>query len=404
MTQHDPDQSLDTTGLEAGDGVPSLASALASDGLALADTSELQASMSASMWLGAAWLSRAEPDDDADRDLVEQALGAVSEPGGWTALFALATIAPAALRNRLADELEKCPPLERPQWARLGYERPLPAETTVVSDPLGEEQLYLLRYEQPEPHDLMVSVTHAGGTIVRSIEVVHAEGLSTGDLEAIITHPDAETALGELAVAMDYTDRYWPPFDDAEYVHLRALLRHRTEGFGAEQHTLSDAEWEELVAGYTAAARAEGSDLSDDDLEMSAGSFLEYGSERLAGGPLAWTPGDVEHFLLDWTPNDELLDEDEAADLPRLLKVWLRFIGRRRDLAREQVEALVGEVDRLEPQYLDWFGTAFTEDADELTRLFRESPQHETDAGPGARSASGAQELPGVRPADPEQN
>lgn len=228
---------------------------------------------------------------------------------------------------------------------------------------------------------------------MRSIEVVQAEGIATDDIEAVVTHPDADTALADLAIALDYTDRYWPPFDDADYVHLRALLRHRTEGFGDDRSAISDAEWEQLVAGYIAAAREAGSELSDEDLEISAGSFLEYGAERLAGGPLAWTPGDVEHFLLDWTPDDELLEEDEAAELPRLLTVWLRFVARRRDLPREQVEALVGEVDRLEPQYLDWFSTAFTEDADELTQMFGE-----------AHGDTTAEPLPGVRPADPEQN
>jgi hypothetical protein len=53
--------------------------------------------------------------------------------------------------------------------------------------------------------------------------------------------------------------------------------------------------------------------------------LLDYGEGYIGAGPLCWSPGELMLLLTDWLPREAILDPDQGAALPDVLRRWLRF-------------------------------------------------------------------------------
>ncbi|MGL4175157.1 MAG: hypothetical protein ACRCSN_03690, partial [Dermatophilaceae bacterium] len=102
-------------------------------------------------------------------------------------------------------------------------------------------------------------------------------------------------------------------------------------------------------------AAAHGAELGLDAsiVEVLADTFVDFGDGYLDGGVLAWSPGEVERFLTDWAQRKVLLEDEVAAELPRVLRAWVGFALRRAGLAPEHIGPVVEAVDEFERDYLD---------------------------------------------------
>jgi hypothetical protein len=66
--------------------------------------------------------------------------------------------------------------------------------------------------------------------------------------------------------------------------------------------------------------------------------------------PLRWSPIVVELFMTDWLPRKALL-EAPVKKVPDAVRAWVRFAGRRRDLAQSLIGETVTAVGRWEREF-----------------------------------------------------
>jgi hypothetical protein len=67
--------------------------------------------------------------------------------------------------------------------------------------------------------------------------------------------------------------------------------------------------------------------------------------------PLRWSPAVVGLFLLDWVHRRAVLDEIDVAMLPRALRAWVAYAGRRRGLPAPAAAQTVDAVDEMAPEF-----------------------------------------------------
>lgn len=320
------------------------------EALGLVKADRLDAELVASAWLGAAWSTRDLGQRDAEASLVRDLIrvaGTGRKPAAYLALHALATIAEEAWREELARALEDAPPDVAQPWAvdarSVSHETPRRARR--FSDPWGSEVVHLLHYTEPVEHSLLVFELTVGGRYVNVIEVGRQVGEpddEIGDLTA--EEVDPQTALAEIDDALWRTDMYWPPQDSPEYVVNRALAHWRSRGRRVERdrEPISDEDRRQLIDDFTAAHPL---DLDPAIVEALADTFVDFGDGYLHHGVLAWSPGEVERFMLDWVQRKVLLDPADVAALPAVLREWVAFALRRKGLAEEHIAPVVGAVD-----------------------------------------------------------
>lgn len=270
----------------------------------------------------------------------------------YTALSALRLV--AVERERAAiDGLLSGVPGEHPDlpWARA--ERPEPRRAWLVSDPWGNQQVYVVGYDEPSPHQIAVVTTSTGGRAVWGISAGDPEGpepwADVLDRPAEVIEPsDALSAVWDAILAMDC---YWPPMWEAEDLTFRALARGRSEAYKAqleEWHGIDDDERALLIDEFQAR-----SDLGapEDVVAMLADTFVDFGDGYLIGGVLAWKPREPERFLTDWVHRKVLLPDDAMGILPDVLKGWIEFCLGRKGLDPADIATVADEVDEARAEY-----------------------------------------------------
>ncbi|MGL5817994.1 MAG: hypothetical protein ACRCYR_10550 [Phycicoccus sp.] len=322
----------------------------------------IEAQLLASAWLGTAWLSRDLGARDTEAAFVHELLALVRRgrrPEWWTAAHVLATMPDDAWRADLVGTLAEAPPdAPRPSWAAdPATVQPEPGtRARLWADPWGSERVYLVDYDEPEPHAMFVRVTTDGGVMVHEVVLGHQDrdlGETMGGLVLQGEQPVGAT-LTAVADALAQTDLYWPPQEAEDYVLTRAVAHWRTSGHRTDSdwEPIPDDERRRLLDEF-AAAHGTKLGLEPSVVELLTDAFVDFGDGYLDGGVLAWSPGEVERFLTDWAQRKVLLEDDVAAELPRVLRVWVGFVLRRAGLAPEHIGPVMEAVDEFERDYLD---------------------------------------------------
>ncbi len=326
----------------------------------LYDADLLSAQVAASAWLGKAWAARGmadrEPENGLVRAIVSAAAGGPRSDAAVAALFALATIPDPAWHDDVVAALAEVPAVRSPSWAvGAAYHRaPEPASAQLWSDPWDADRVHLLRYDGPVPHTLFVAESTVGGRYVQVIDVGvedPSRPLHPRDDDALeVVDVEPADALAEVADALWQTDMYWPPQNAEDYTGFRAYAHwlsrdHRRE---IDWEPLPDDERAQLLDDF---AGQHVLDLDDDAVRLLADTFIDFGDGYLVGGVLAWSPGEVEHFLLDWIHRKVLLEPEVQAHVPDVLRAWVAFALARRGLAPEHIDPVVATVTELEDAY-----------------------------------------------------
>ncbi|MGL5927982.1 MAG: hypothetical protein ACRCY8_03510, partial [Dermatophilaceae bacterium] len=299
---------------------------------------------------------------DAEASFVRELLALVRRrrrPELWVAVHVLATVPDDAWRADLVGALAEAPPgAPVPSWA-VDPATARPEQATrarLWADPWGSERVYLVDYDQPQPHAMFVRVTTDGGVLVHEVVLGHQDGDPGETMDGLTLQGDQpiDATLTAVADALAQTDLYWPPQEAEEYVLTRAVAHWRTSGHRADSdwEPMPDDERRHLLDEFAAAHGAE-LGLDPSMVEVLADTFVDFGDGYLDGGVLAWSPGEVERFLTDWAQRKVLLEDDVAAELPRVLRVWVGFALRRAGLAPEHIGPVVEAVDEFERDYLD---------------------------------------------------
>ncbi|MFI9642756.1 hypothetical protein ACIG87_22300 [Micromonospora sp. NPDC051925] len=142
---------------------------------------------------------------------------------------------------------------------------------------------------------------------------------------------------------------------------LAVLPEARADTVGWDTEPLSGDERTTLVRAFLASPEAarHGLNTLDGDAELASlhfclGLLFDHSASFPDADPLRWSPAVAGLFLLDWVHRRAVLDMDDAALLPRVLRAWTAFAARRRGLPEragtqtdEAIEELVPEFARL---------------------------------------------------------
>ncbi|MFF5172478.1 hypothetical protein ACFY3U_07580 [Micromonospora sp. NPDC000089] len=129
------------------------------------------------------------------------------------------------------------------------------------------------------------------------------------------------------------------------------------EPLGGDQRT-------ELVRAFLGSPEAARAGLAavDDDAELASMHFclsllLDHAASFPDADPLRWSPAVAGLFLLDWVHRRAVLDMDDAAMLPRVLRAWARYAGRRRGLPDRAVTQTDEAIEELVPEFARLYST-----------------------------------------------
>ncbi|MET8862313.1 hypothetical protein ABZW11_05075 [Nonomuraea sp. NPDC004580] len=332
-------------------------------------TDPLMAEVWASSWLGQAWVTAELGEREAEHRLCMEVTGracAKPTPYGLAAIAALARVAPATdvtMLTETIDILAETQPL--PPWytAASAGTAWTPASAWRAVDVWDSEQVLLVDYDGPHPHTLMAQVLKPGGLMIGKIAALEPGAAAQWDqrhesdeVPMPINQAPVAEVLADLADALRTTDITWPRNDDEDFVDNRALAWSRCRDHlpaRPERDNLPEAERHRLIQEFATANH-----LDDEVSRSLAELFLDYGEGYMISGPLAWSPAEVMLLLTDWLPRRAVLDDDQRAALPDVLRRWVAYALGRRGVDARWITPVVDAVD----DHLREFQQAFDDD------------------------------------------
>jgi hypothetical protein len=313
----------------------------------------------ASGWLGSAWsaagLGEREPEHIFQLEVVGRASTRPS-PHGLAAVAALRRVAAPGELPLLDGTLEILSESQpAPRWFEVPAFEPVRAWRAV--DVWDSEHVLFVQFAGRTPHTLMAQISLAGGVLVDKLGVLQPEAAETwdrlrepGEVPMPAVECPVDVALAELADALRTTDMTWPRHDDEDFIDLRALAWSRCRpylpGF-RDWQPMGDEERERLLDGFAPAGDTVARSLAD--------LLLDYGDGYMTSGPLCWSPEQVGLFLADWLPRKAVLDAEQRAGLPDVLRRWVRYALERRAVDPEWIGPVVEAVDTFLPAFAEAF-------------------------------------------------
>ncbi|SCE86306.1 hypothetical protein [Micromonospora mirobrigensis] len=263
-----------------------------------------------------------------------------------------------------------------PAWAgQLGRVRLTGA--WCYGDVYGDQTSYLatFAYDDEEAggpeHALVALVDHnigitkdifVGGPAGRVVE--QARDLCTADELTWFREEDPARMRAEVTRHLAITDDLGELPAEGSLGTDRALAGARLAllpaGAAATPPTPPEVDRTALVRAFLASPEATrfgldtiaGDDLAS--LHFCLSLLLDHAASFPDGDPMRWSPMVAELFLLDWVHRRAVLDMDDAAMLPRVLRAWAAYAARQRSLPARAaaetdrvIEELVGEFARL---------------------------------------------------------
>ncbi|MDG4762924.1 hypothetical protein O7632_02160 [Solwaraspora sp. WMMD406] len=84
---------------------------------------------------------------------------------------------------------------------------------------------------------------------------------------------------------------------------------------------------------------------------------LDHSASLLDPDPMRWSPAVAGMFLLDWVHRRAVLDIDDAAMLPGVVRGWAAYAGRRRGLPTAAIEQTDTAIDEMVPEFVRLYTT-----------------------------------------------
>ncbi|MCG5467746.1 hypothetical protein LADH09A_001557 [Micromonospora sp. LAH09] len=339
--------------------------------------SALDAEMLGSALLGSVYAIAETDRDTAVREFVTGFLAATARrrvAAATTIRQVFATLVPDAEGT---DRVR--PGSQAPSWAgQLG--RVHLTGTWAYGDVYGDQTSYLATFAYDDAsggseHALVALVDHnigitkdifVGGPAERILDQVR-QMCADDELTWFRTENPARLR-GEVARHLAVTDELSELPGEGSLATDRALVGARlallptaADPTGpAEVEPPTAAERTDLVRRFLAAPEATRFGLDSVDgpelasLHFCLSLLLDHSATFPDADPMRWSPAVSGLFLLDWVHRRAVLDMDDAAMLPRVLRAWARYASRQRGLPEaaatrtdEAIEEMVPEFARL---------------------------------------------------------
>ncbi|WP_341718354.1 hypothetical protein QQG74_00630 [Micromonospora sp. FIMYZ51] len=126
---------------------------------------------------------------------------------------------------------------------------------------------------------------------------------------------------------------------------------------------LPDAKRAEEIRRFLASSEAvragldtvDGAELAS--LHFCLGLLLDHAVTFPDADPLRWSPTVAGLFLLDWVHRRAVLDMDDAAMLPRVLRAWAGYAARRRGLSAAAAAGTDAAIEEMVPEFVRLYAT-----------------------------------------------
>ncbi|MCM0679041.1 hypothetical protein NCC78_30880 [Micromonospora phytophila] len=126
---------------------------------------------------------------------------------------------------------------------------------------------------------------------------------------------------------------------------------------------LSEAARTELVRRFLASPEAarfgldavDGAELAS--LHFCLSLLLDHAASFPDADPLRWSPTVAGLFLLDWVHRRAVLDMDDAALLPRVLRGWAAYAARKRGLPEQAATQTDAAIEEMVPEFARLYST-----------------------------------------------
>jgi uncharacterized protein DUF6398 len=234
----------------------------------------------------------------------------------------------------------------------------------VMTEPLGDGDDVLLGMVLGSGHEfsLLIYIDHNLGTVVKDgFAVPGSVDDLVSQLQENSIDPDirfAELSLAdararvEAAVAVGV--RMFPPLETETWPAIRPLAEWAIRlmpggGTGYLRPEWSDADKKKLAEAFFASEFAAG--LDDAGYRSLLDDFLWFGTDYGPGDPLRWSPVAVELILMDWIPRKLEAEIRHLRRAPALLRAFVRFCHRQRNVRSDRTEETLDCIDAFEPRY-----------------------------------------------------
>jgi hypothetical protein len=110
--------------------------------------------------------------------------------------------------------------------------------------------------------------------------------------------------------------------------------------------------------------------------------ILEFAQDAPDADPLRWSPAVAGLFLLDWVHRRAVLDDDDVATLPGVLRAWAAWAAARRELPAAAAAATDEAIQLMTPEFVRLHGTGERRGraVDAMARLLADGVDPDDDA------------------------
>lgn len=279
--------------------------------------------------------------------------------------------APGATRVR--------PGTNAPAWAtQLGQVRLV--GTWAYGDVYGDQTSYLaiFAYDDRESgggeHAAVALVDHNIG-IVKDLFVsepgrrVLEEVRRAADSDELIwlAEVDPATLRAQVSFYLDVTDGLSVLPEEGSLATDRALVGARLAllpGTGSRPEPPVPADPGTLVPEFLDAPEAADLDRSTPEADAAVQYALTlifgFAADAPDADALRWSPAVAGLFLLDWVHRRAVLDDEDVARLPDVLRAWVAWCARRRELPEVAAGATQEAIETMIPEFVRLHGTVDT--------------------------------------------
>lgn len=296
----------------------------------------------------------------------------------------------AGLVPEAAGAAKVRPGVDPPRWsAQLGRVRPVGA--WAYGDVYGDQTSYLatFAYEDPEAggadHAVVALVDHNIG-IVKDLFVGQPAGrvldrvrrAAAEDELVWLAEVDPGTLRAQVSFFLAVTDGLAVLPEEGSLATDRALAASRLAllpGGGTGPAPATPADPARLVPSFLASPYGHRLDRSGEEAEASVQYalrlILDFAQDAPDADPLRWSPAVAGLFLLDWVHRRAVLDDDDVATLPGVLRAWVAWAAAQRELPAAAAAATDEAIELMAPELVRLHGTGERrgEAASAMTRL-----------------------------------
>jgi hypothetical protein len=338
----------------------------------------LDAEMLGAALLGSVYSVAEEQRSEAVRDFVGRFLTATGERGTPEAVTIREVF--AALVPDADGAAEVGHDGRAPSWVtQLGRVRP--TGCFAYGDAYGDQTSYLATYAYEDgadggPDHVVVAVVDHNIGITKEL-VVSASAdrmlsqireLCQADELAWFRDEDPGRLRDEVGRHLEITDELTDLPSDGTFATDRALATARLallpELITPPLTEPAGPTGADLARDFADSPEATAEGLPDLEQDPDQASFafcvsllLDHADTLPGDDPLRWSPTVAGLFLLDWVHRRAVLDIDDAAMLPQVVRAWTAYTGRRRALPAAAIAGTSTVVEELIPEFVRLYRT-----------------------------------------------